>query len=127
MNVQIILAPPGSSGVYTNLDTVSGKVVLRLPKAGNITQVVVKLEGESNSVLEEEGIAGDRGRSVASEKHRIVYKVERVFPTPAMLNPIAKSFALQAGTHEYPFSFKVCSIHKSWICNLLIGFVVTYQ
>src|ERR1700712_2160953 len=101
MNVQIILAPPGGSGVYTNLDTVSGKVILRLPKAGNITQVVVKLEGESNSVLEEEGVAGDRGRSVASEKHRIVYKVEKVSPTP-------KSFSLQAGSYEYPFSFKVC-------------------
>jgi len=110
MNVQIILAPPGSSGVYTNLDTVSGKVILRLPKAGTITQIVVKLEGESNSVLEEEGIAGDRGRSVASEKHRIVYKVEKVFPTPAMnLSPVAKSFSLQAGNYEYPFSFKVCS------------------
>jgi hypothetical protein len=110
MNVQIILDPPGTSGIYTNLDIVSGRVVLRLPKAGNISQVVVKLEGESNSVLEEEGVAGERGRSVASEKHRILYKVEKVFPTPALMqSTAAKSFSLQAGSYDYPFSFKVCS------------------
>jgi hypothetical protein len=56
MNVQIILDPP-PGGVYTNLDVVSGKIVLRLVAASKISAVTVKLEGEANSVLQVEDVS----------------------------------------------------------------------
>lgn len=36
---------------YTNLDEISGRVILRCAKAVNITSIVVKLEGESKTRL----------------------------------------------------------------------------
>jgi hypothetical protein len=51
MNVQIILDPP-PGGVFTNLDVVSGKIVLRLSAPSKVSAVTVKLEGEANSVLQ---------------------------------------------------------------------------
>lgn len=37
---------------YTNLDAVSGKVILNLPKSEQIGSIVVKLEGESGTALQ---------------------------------------------------------------------------
>ena len=49
MNVQIKLDKPNE--VYTNLDVITGKVVLQLRNPTNIQSVTVKLEGESRSRL----------------------------------------------------------------------------
>jgi hypothetical protein len=38
-------------GCYTNLDVVSGRVVLRVPNTSTVSSVVVKLEGESKTRL----------------------------------------------------------------------------
>lgn len=104
MNVQIILdQPPG--GLFTNLDVVSGRVVLRLPKASNISSIQVKLEGEANSTLSEEDNTADRNTRSDTEKHRILYKIQKVFPPRGAAE--AKAFAVQAGIYEYPFQFKL--------------------
>lgn len=49
MIVQVFLDK--TRGCYTNLDVVSGKVVLRVPNTSTVTSVVVKLEGESKTRL----------------------------------------------------------------------------
>lgn len=36
---------------YTNLDTISGKVIVKSPSSANISSIVVKLEGESRTRL----------------------------------------------------------------------------
>ena len=49
MPVQILLDQPPT--VWTNLDQIKGKVVLRLDSQSSITSIVVKLEGESKTKL----------------------------------------------------------------------------
>ena len=51
MQCQLILDQPGRQ--FTNLDYVSGRVVLRVPKPSSVSFVVVKLEGECTSRLDE--------------------------------------------------------------------------
>jgi hypothetical protein len=40
-----------SQGLYTNLDLVSGKVILKVPTNTSVSSVTVKLEGESRTRL----------------------------------------------------------------------------
>ncbi|KAJ5631770.1 uncharacterized protein N7484_011870 [Penicillium longicatenatum] len=113
---------------FTNLDTLSGRVVLRLPTEAAIAGIQVKLEGESRTRL-----SGPRNpQNVHSEKkrtelevHKILYKVATVFPTPAVVQtgPAATSYTFAAGSYEYPFQFKfpfnnACSTHNSMLTNL---------
>ena len=49
MPVQIVLDHPNT--IWTNLDQINGKVVLRLEGQSSITSIVVKLEGESRTKL----------------------------------------------------------------------------
>ncbi|KAJ5929760.1 Arrestin-like N-terminal [Penicillium verhagenii] len=113
---------------FTNLDTLSGRVVLRLPTEAAIAGIQVKLEGESRTRL-----SGPRNpQNVHSEKkrtelevHKILYKVATVFPTPAVVQTgsAATSYTFAAGSYEYPFQFKfpfnnACSIHNSMLTNL---------
>jgi hypothetical protein len=53
MPVQILLDQPPT--VWTNLDQIKGKVVLRLDSQSSITSIVVKLEGESKTKLVTQG------------------------------------------------------------------------
>ncbi|KAJ5109731.1 hypothetical protein N7532_002376 [Penicillium argentinense] len=113
---------------YTNLDFLSGKVVLTLPAEAAIGGIQVKLEGESRTRL-----SGPRNpHNVNSEKkrtelevHKILYKVATVFPTPAVMQTgsPATSYTFAPGTYEYPFQFKfpfnnACSSHNSMLTNL---------
>lgn len=50
MQASIVLDQPGNVS-FTNLDQISGKVVLRCGKSVNIDQILVKLEGESRTRL----------------------------------------------------------------------------
>lgn len=110
MNVSIALQHPHEH--YTNLDVIQGKVVLRVPNPTNISSIVVKLEGESKTRLLApiHPARPDKQRPVL-EVHKFLYKTQTLFPTnvrPEELaaNPKA-SFAINNGTYEYPFSFKV--------------------
>lgn len=49
MLVTISLDHPHSH--YTNLDVINGRVELRVPNAGTISSIMVKLEGESRTRL----------------------------------------------------------------------------
>ena len=50
MQASIILDQPGNVS-FTNLDVISGRVVVRCSKSVDITTIVVKLEGESRTRL----------------------------------------------------------------------------
>lgn len=105
---------------YTNLDYVAGRIVLGLNRSEQVGSIVVKLEGEAATALQipnayeqELGIRpgppqGPPG-SIAAENHKILYKVQQVFPDEyyaSSSNPYG-AYPLQPGEHEFPFKFKL--------------------
>lgn len=117
MSVRIALTNPPE--FYTNLDTISGKVILGFSRPEQVAAIIVKLEGESKTALGTPNIVNDgysqasvRRRSatdsaqVIHENHKVLYKVQQVFPdesipaysVPVMLNP---------GQHEWKFNFRL--------------------
>ena len=113
MSVRIQLDNPHS--FYTNLDFISGRVILSLTSDENVSAITVKLEGESRTVLMRPPGAQqnlnpalmDRSRrtqALAEENHKILYKVSQVFPNNT---GAGMAYTLRAGQHEYPFRFKI--------------------
>ena len=106
---------------YTNLDHVTGRIMLRLNRSEQIGSIVVKLEGESITALQVPNpydneaaerppgpLPGPPG-SMVSENHKILYRVQQVFPDEyhsSASNPYG-AFPLQPGEHEFPFKFKL--------------------
>lgn len=106
---------------YTNLDHVKGRVILGLNRPEQVGNIVVKLEGESVTALQVPNpyngeifqrplgpMPGPPG-SVVTENHKILYKVQQVFPDEyhsSTSNPYG-AFPLQPGEHEFPFKFKL--------------------
>ncbi|GAO15638.1 uncharacterized protein UV8b_04822 [Ustilaginoidea virens] len=106
---------------YTNLDYVQGRIILGLNRAEQVGSIVVKLEGESITALQVPSpydlnarsrppgpMPGPPG-SIVSENHKILYKVQQVFPDDyhtSTSNPYG-AFPLQPGEHEFPFKFKL--------------------
>ncbi|KAL7914604.1 hypothetical protein GGI35DRAFT_152258 [Trichoderma velutinum] len=119
MSIKIVLN--NQPEFYTNLDVVSGKVFLTLPKSEQIGSIVVKLEGESGTALQvprnygyEPGVVrngpppGPPG-SIVGENHKILYKLVKVFPDEyyeSSSSPYG-SYPLDAGQHQFPFTFKL--------------------
>lgn len=114
MSVRVHLDNPHQ--FYTNLDYISGKIILNLTTDETISAVVVKLEGESKTILikpppdygRDKPPTRDERNRIAMESHKILYKVQTVFPpvsSPTVANQ--QSFTLRAGHHEYPFRFKI--------------------
>jgi hypothetical protein len=95
---------------YTNLDFISGKVVLTLSNEENVSAILVKLEGESKTMLLRPAPAHDNRErdTIAAENHKVLYKVQQVFPSqdPHTGLRSASAFTLPAGQHEYPFRLK---------------------
>ncbi|KAK1150013.1 hypothetical protein N8T08_003571 [Aspergillus melleus] len=115
---------------FTNLDFLSGRVVINLPSEAAIGGIQVKLEGESRTRL-----SGPRNphheqsdkKRTELEVHKLLYKVVTVFPTPEVFNSKAPNttYTFASGTYEYPFQFKfpfnnACSMHNSMLTNLNI-------
>jgi hypothetical protein len=113
MSIRIILDNPPE--FYTNLDVITGQVVLTLARQEHVGTIVVKLEGESRTALGIPpdspglGIASSRDRTHSGdtlhENHKILYKVGQVFPdenAPAAATP----YVLNPGQHRFPFRFK---------------------
>lgn len=115
---------------FTNLDFLTGKVVVALTSETQISGIQVKLEGESRTRL-----SGPRNphheqsdkKRTEIEVHKILYKVVNLFPTPAVFNKSTPNtvWTFAAGTYEYPFQFKFpfnnsCSFQNSMLTNLNI-------
>lgn len=114
MSVRIQLDDPHA--FYTNLDYISGRVILSLGSDENVSAVVVKLEGESRTLLirpmnvPNAQLYTQRNRrdGVAEENHKILYKVSQVFPNVAQgVGTMGQAYTLRAGRHEYPFRMKI--------------------
>ncbi|OOQ87381.1 arrestin (or S-antigen), N-terminal domain protein [Penicillium brasilianum] len=114
---------------YTNLDFLSGKVVLHLPTEAAIGGIQVKLEGVSRTRLSglrhPHHVNSDKKRTEL-EVHKILYKVATVFPTPAVMQTgsPATSYTFAPGSYEYPFNFKFpfnnsCTATNSMRTNLV--------
>ncbi|KAI4724612.1 hypothetical protein E4T49_07681 [Aureobasidium sp. EXF-10728] len=101
---------------YTNLDYISGKVVVRTQTATTVSSIVVKLEGESRTRLLPPPTPSDDRQKPQLEFHKILYKTLAVFPPPEITGQQGSSsgtfsgrtaYTLPAGQHEYPFRFKL--------------------
>ncbi|TIC91867.1 hypothetical protein CH35J_010745 [Colletotrichum higginsianum] len=119
--MSIRIALDNAPEFYTNLDSVTGRVVLHLSRPEQIGGIVVKLEGESKTALGLPQTYDDRSPrpgggpgSIASENHKILYRVAQVFPTyeddlgaGSASSSFSQSYMIQAGQHEFPFTFKL--------------------
>ncbi|MCJ1309447.1 hypothetical protein MMC25_003107 [Agyrium rufum] len=115
MSVRVHLDKPYS--YFTNLDVITGRVILSLSREEAIATIVVKLEGESKTRLagnragrRPSGLLSisnrDNGDNVTElEVHKVLYKTDLVFPSGAL--PQAAAYTVSAGQHEYPFEFKI--------------------
>ncbi|KAI8962910.1 hypothetical protein F5Y11DRAFT_321418 [Daldinia sp. FL1419] len=111
MSIRIVLDNPPE--FYTNLDHISGRVILSLNRPETIGNVIVKLEGESRTALTLP-VMGDRDDhyrprpptvggvgNIVTENHKIVYRFFQVYPDDSVALPF------QPGQHEFPFQFKM--------------------
>lgn len=60
---------------FTNLDVISGRVVLRLESSTNVTSVVLKLEGESMTRLRPPPTSKDSDPKPVREVHKVCIMV----------------------------------------------------
>ena len=94
---------------YTNLDFISGRVILNLSREDDVSAILVKLEGESNTrmaIPEDPRMRGDSRIQYLQENHKILYKVQQVFPSSDIAPGTPSAYTLRPGQHEYPFRFK---------------------
>lgn len=115
---------------FTNLDYLTGKVVVHLVADAAISAVTVKLEGESRTRLSGPKLACNNERSDKrrtelewhkvsecllcylqghhhADKLKLLYKVESLFPNrESHPQTGSASYMLLAGHYEYPFRFK---------------------
>ncbi|KAK5069312.1 hypothetical protein LTR64_008392 [Lithohypha guttulata] len=135
MSVRVQLDLPHGD-IYTNLDFVTGRVLLTLPTDATVSAITVKLEGESRTRLEGPrslpGSYDDDKKKTLLEVHKLLYKVETVFPTPELRQPgpyrtnRTSQYTLLRGQYEYPFKFKMpfnsdCVSNTSIIKDLKVG------
>jgi Arrestin (or S-antigen), N-terminal domain len=112
MSVRIILDNPSS--FFTNLDFVTGTIVLVLTSDENVSAITVKLEGESKTMLLRPSAQYERHRHddrnrLAHENHKILYRVQQVFPPQDYISGKVSNLAytLPAGQHQYQFKLKI--------------------
>jgi hypothetical protein len=70
MQASIVLDQPGNVS-FTNLDIISGRVVVRCAKSVDISTIVVKLEGESRTRLMSSGGADGERPKPQLEYHKV--------------------------------------------------------
>ncbi|PGH34007.1 hypothetical protein GX50_03154 [[Emmonsia] crescens] len=126
MSVRIHLDRPHAH--FTNLDFITGKVILVLATDTPVSTVVVKLEGESRTRLAAPKYPNsDRNEKKRTEveSHKLLYKVLTLFPAEDAAELVGNNvyYTLPPGHHEYPFRFKFpfnndCSQHMSTNLNM---------
>ncbi|KAK7550952.1 arrestin [Phyllosticta citricarpa] len=123
MLVSILLDQPPPH--YTNLDTISGRVLLRATSNTTVSSIIVKLEGESRTRLippPRPDYPNKQQRPVL-EIHKILYKTAVVFPPPNLqtLDWESHKYTLNVGEYEYPFAFKLPFNNACHTTNSLTG------
>merc|ERR1711939_1076915 len=113
-----VVLDQGGSHAYTNLDEITGRVIVRCGKRADVNSIIVKLEGESRTRLMSSGGGPNNERPKPQlEYHKILYRVQMVFPPPDVLEGRSHSgtkatYTLPPGNHEYPFN-NSCANDKS--------------
>ena len=106
---------------YTNLDIVSGRIILGLNRPEQVGSIVVKLEGESVTALESNhqfersapgfynAVGSGQHGGLTTENHKILYKIQQVFPDEyhASSSSPYGSYPLLQGEHVFPFKFRM--------------------
>ncbi|KAH7026435.1 uncharacterized protein B0I36DRAFT_366000 [Microdochium trichocladiopsis] len=110
MSIRIALDKPQE--FYTNLDEISGQVILGLNRVETIGNVVVKLEGDSRTALKTPDLDGRVNKydsnGVVTESHKLLYRLQQVFPTPnTPMNGPGGSSVFNPGQHAFRFNFKM--------------------
>lgn len=106
MSVRIDL--DNAQAVRTNYDIISGRICISLRREVKISAILVKLEGESRSELEDCSSGHGSKGGIRTETHKILYKMQQILPK-CLANTwdSPASFTLQAGKHEFAFSFQI--------------------
>ena len=89
MQASIVLDQPGNIS-FTNLDEISGRVVVRCTKSVDISTIVVKLEGESRTRLMSSGGQDGERPKPQLEYHKVsllTFEI-RVFPPLTLVDPV---------------------------------------
>lgn len=76
MQAHIVFDNLDSNVAFTNLDTVSGKVIIRCPKSVTVNSVLVKLEGESRTRLMAPAAPGSQKQKPQLEYHKVSVRIE---------------------------------------------------
>ncbi|KAL3432487.1 hypothetical protein BDV09DRAFT_174039 [Aspergillus tetrazonus] len=130
MSVAIHLDRPHKH--LTNLDYLTGKVILTLQSETSVAGIQVKLEAESRTRLAgpkyPHNEHSDKKRTEL-EVHKLLYKVIDLFPDPALVSTQSSpttAWTFAPGRYEYPFQFKFpfnnsCNLHNSMLTNLNIS------
>ncbi|RKF72020.1 putative e set [Golovinomyces cichoracearum] len=95
-----------SRAVRTNYDTISGRILIFVKTDVKISTILVKLEGESRTQLARSSNGHVSRGGLLIETHKILYQVQQVFPDRGP-SSCSTSNILQAGKHEFIFSFKI--------------------
>lgn len=109
----IVVLDQGGNVSFTNLDEISGKVVVRCGKSADVDSIIVKLEGESRTrLLSPGGGSNNEKPRPQLEYHKILYRMQMVFPSAEVLESRNRgtgkaTYTLPPGQHEYPFKFKL--------------------
>ncbi|KAJ1333832.1 arrestin-like protein [Microdochium nivale] len=111
MSLRIALDKPQE--FYTNLDEISGQVILGINRVETIGNVVVKLEGDARTALKTPDMDGrvrpyDHNNGVVTESHKLLYRIQQIFPThETRYNGPGGSSVFNPGQHAFRFSFKM--------------------
>ncbi|GME79884.1 unnamed protein product [Ambrosiozyma monospora] len=97
-----------TGGTFTNYDTVQGKVVLKVYTDTTFSNIQVKLEGVSKTMMEVMKEKKDKKPKPIYETHKLLYDTQTVFPTAQERNlSNNKGLAMVPGRYVYPFKFTI--------------------
>lgn len=98
-----------ASNIFTNLDTIRGKVYVNVRSEISLSCIQIKLEGVSQSIIRKKEWVKKKEKTVTKvENHTLLYEAKTIFP-PKNIRKVssAKDFTLTPGEYEYDFEFKL--------------------
>ncbi|QPG73403.1 hypothetical protein FOA43_000713 [Brettanomyces nanus] len=126
-DIEIVLDKLGTSGVYSNYDTIQGEVILKVHTSTRFNAVQVKMEGISRTILEvmdPVALMTSTGTGVGQysqprpqpighkrsvlETHKLLQDTVTVLPSPSRKNRLySRSILLDPGKYNFSFQFRI--------------------
>ncbi|SCV04433.1 LANO_0G10176g1_1 [Lachancea nothofagi CBS 11611] len=115
-SITVVLNPPSNGEFYTLEDIVSGELILELDKPLSIREIVVELNGSSETLVRP-GDHLQNGTKTSLQVpledsqslHKLVVIQQSVFPpqnVKTAINGSKKPFKVERGTYTFPFEFR---------------------